>query len=317
MTDWTSWESEIGEGGAWQRQVSAFRDWVSDDGSTDFPAEAGRYHLYVALACPWAHRSVITRKLKGLEEAIPMTVVDPIRDEKGWAFRDVPGADRDPINDFTHLSQAYTATDDAFSGRVTVPVLWDKQQERIVNNESAEVIVMLDQAFDGLASNEIELYPEDLREEIDELNAFVYDAINDGVYKCGFAATQAAYEVAFEKLFDALERLDERLADSRYLMGDRLTLADIRLFTTAVRFDPVYHLHFKCNKARIVDYPNLWAWTRDLYQTPGVAETVDLDHIKRHYYVTHTELNPKRIVPAGPEIDYTAPHDRDRAAVAA
>ncbi|MGI8727160.1 MAG: glutathione S-transferase family protein [Solirubrobacterales bacterium] len=309
MSDGSSVDSEVGEGGAWKRQTSAFRNWVEPD-SEQFPAESGRYHLYVSLACPWAHRAIITRKLKGLEEAISLSVVDPIRDEKGWAFRDVPGASRDPVNDFRYLSEAYLATKRGFEARVTVPVLWDKQECRIVNNESADVIVMLDQAFGEHANASIELYPEELREEMDELNEFVYDTVNDGVYKCGFAGTQGAYAQAYEKLFDALGRLDQRLGNRRYLMGERITLADVRLFTTLVRFDTVYYVHFKCSGARIVDYQNLWGWTRDLFQTPGVADTVNMDHIKRHYYVTHTSLNPKRIVPLGPEPDFGTPHGR-------
>lgn len=309
MADWTTTKDELGDDGAWKRQASAFREWV-EPGSERFPPESGRYHLYVSLACPWAHRAIITRKLKGLEQAISLSVVDPIRDDRGWAFRDVPGAERDPINDFRYLSEAYLATDPGFAGRVTVPVLWDKQAGRIVNNESADVIVILDRAFEQHSSGGWELYPDDLRDEIDELNDFVYDTINDGVYRCGFATTQGAYALAFEKLFDALGRLEQRLGDRRYLLGDRLTLADIRLFTTAVRFDYVYYVHFKCNGRRLVDYPNLWGWARDVYQLPGVAETVDVDQIKRHYYLTHTSLNPRRVVPLGPEIDFAEPHRR-------
>lgn len=311
MVNWSSIENEIGEGGSFVRQRSAFRDRVSADGSTELPAEADRYHLYVSLACPWAHRSIIARRLKGLEDAIGMTILDPVRDDHGWAFRDVPGASRDPINDFRYLSEAYERTDPAFAGRITVPVLWDKREGRIVNNESADVIVMLDKAFDELASADLDLYPGELQSEIDELNAFVYDTINDGVYKCGFAASQSAYDHAFEKLFDGLDRIEDRLSGQRYLMGDRLTLADIRLFTTAIRFDAVYYVHFKCNKRRIVDYPNLWGWTRDLFQAHGIGETVDLDHIKRHYYTTHPDLNPKRIVPLGPDLDLEAQHERE------
>lgn len=309
MADWASVDSEVSEGGAWKRQTSAFRNWITPE-SEEFPPEAGRYHLYVSLACPWAHRAIIVRKLRGLSKAISLSVVDPIRDDQGWAFRDVPGASHDPVNNFRFLSEAYLATAADFDGRVTVPVLWDEQEGRIVNNESADVIVMLDQAFGEHADGSDQLYPADLREEIDDLNSFVYDTVNDGVYKCGFASTQAAYEQAYEKLFDALDRLEQRLGNRRYLMGEGLTLADVRLFTTAVRFDVVYNIHFKCSGARIVDYPNLWGWTRDVYQQPGVADTVNMDHIRRHYYITHTSLNPKRIVPLGPEPDFAEPHRR-------
>lgn len=306
--DWASVDSEVDEAGAWKRQSSAFREWVKP-GSDAHPPEAGRYHLYVSLACPWAHRAIITRKLRGLEDVISLSVVDPIRDDKGWAFRDVPGASHDPINNFRYLSEAYLATEPAFTGRVTVPVLWDKREGRIVNNESADIIVMLDQAFGEFASGH-DLYPTELQSDIDELNEFVYDTINDGVYKCGFAGSQGAYEQAYEKLFDALGRMDGRLSNRRYLMGDEITLADVRLFTTAVRFDSVYNTHFKCTDARIVDYPNLWGWTRDVYQTGGIGETVEMDQIMRHYYITHPQLNPNQLVPLGPTIDFDEPHSR-------
>ncbi len=296
--------------GAFVRQQSAFRGRVSADGASGFPAEAGRYHLYVSLACPWAHRTVIVRKLKGLEDAISLSVVDPLRDERGWRFGpDFP----DPLsNGWSYLSEAYHATDPSFEGRVTVPTLWDTKTGRVVNNESAEIIVMLNEEWDAFADHpRLDLYPAALRPEIDELNAWVYDEINNGVYKSGFAATQEAYEAAVHPLFAALDRLDERLATRRYLLGDAPTLADWRLFTTLVRFDAVYVGHFKCNLRRIADFEHLSGYLRDLYQHPGVAQTVDFDHIKRHYYMTHGSINPTGIVPAGPLLDLDAPHGRE------
>jgi len=301
---------ETGKRGEFVRQQSAFRDFVSADGSSGYPAEPGRYHLYVSYACPWAHRTIIFRKLKGLEDAIGMTVVDPIRDERGWAFTDAVGGP-EPLNGFRLLAEAYRATDPDFDGRVTVPVLWDSTTGRVVNNESSEIIRMLNAEFDEWTTgDDVDFYPEARRDEIDAINTDVYDNVNNGVYRCGFAASQQAYDEAYETLFAALDRLETRLADRRFLTGHTQTEADWRLFTTLVRFDPVYVGHFKCNQRRLVDYPNLWAYTRDLYQTPGVAETVDLDHIKRHYYVTHRKINPTGVVPRGPVIDYTEPHDR-------
>jgi putative glutathione S-transferase len=301
---------ETGKRGEFVRQQSAFRDFVSADGSSGYPAEPGRYHLYVSYACPWAHRTIIFRKLKGLEDAIGMTVVDPIRDERGWAFTDAVGGP-EPLNGFRLLAEAYRATDPDFDGRVTVPVLWDAKTGRVVNNESSEIIRMLNAEFDEWTTGgDVDFYPEARRDEIDAINTDVYDNVNNGVYRCGFAASQQAYDEAYETLFAALDRLETRLADRRFLIGHTQTEADWRLFTTLVRFDPVYVGHFKCNQRRLVDYPNLWAYTRDLYQTPGVAETVDLDHIKRHYYVTHRKINPTGVVPRGPVIDYTEPHDR-------
>ncbi len=299
---------ERDEQGAFVRQKSAFRDRVTADGSSGYPAVAGRYHLYVSLACPWAHRTIIVRELKGLTDAIGMTIVDPVRDESGWRF--LPG-EPDPVNGFDFLAEAYAATDPDFDARVTVPVLWDTETGRIVNNESAELVEMLNSEFDAVAARpELDLYPGELRGDIDELNAWIYDRINDGVYKSGFASSQSAYEAAVIPLFEALDTLEERLADRRFLFGDAQTLADWRLFTTLVRFDAVYVGHFKCNLRRIYDYPNLFGYLRDLYQTPGVAETVDFDHIKRHYYVTHGDINPTRIVPVGPVQDLTTPHGR-------
>jgi len=297
----------ISDSGRFVRQDSPFRAWVTADGSSCFPAAAGRYHLYVSHACPWAHRTLIVRALKGLEEAIDVSVVDPIRDDRGWAFQE--GADK--LHGWDYLSSAYLASDPDFDDRVSVPVLWDTVTGRIVNNESADIIVMLNGAFDAFAANPgLDLYPADLRPQIDELNARVYDTVNNGVYQAGFATSQEAYEEAVYPLFDTLDMLEERLATQRYLFGERPTLADWRLFTTLLRFDPVYATHFKCNLRRIADYPNLSGYLRDLHATPGVAATVDMDQIKRHYYMTHPSINPSRIVPAGPIIDLTAPHDR-------
>jgi putative glutathione S-transferase len=305
-------KGERGDGGRFARQTSAFRDWVTADGSAGYRAESGRYHLYVSLACPWAHRAVIVRELKGLQDAIGMSIVDPIRDEQGWAFTDAPGTTADEVNGWTYLSEGYVATDAGFDARVTVPVLWDKQTQRIVNNESADIIVMLNSAFDEFAADpDLDLYPAELREEIDAINATVYENVNNGVYRSGFASTQEAYEEAVFPLFETLDEIDARLATRRYLVGEQQTLADWRLFTTLLRFDPVYVGHFKCNLRRIADYPNLSGYLRDLYQTPGVAGTVDLDQIKRHYYMTHGGINPTGIVPAGPILDLDAPHGRD------
>jgi putative glutathione S-transferase len=294
------------------RQDARFREWVTADGSSGYAAEPGRYHLYVSLACPWAHRTLIVRALKGLQDAIAVSVVDPIRDERGWAFRDVRGATGDRLHDWSYLSEAYLASAPGYDAHVSVPVLWDTRTEQIVNNESADIIVMLNEAFDAFAGHpELDLYPVELRAEIDELNRVVYETVNNGVYRAGFAPTQEDYDAAVHPLFATLDRLDERLASRRYLVGGRPTLADWRLFTTLVRFDAVYVGHFKCNLRRIVDYPHLSAYLRDLYQTPGIAETVDMDHIKRHYYVTHGQLNPRAIVPAGPILDFEAPHGRE------
>jgi len=297
--------------GRFDRQPSRFRDWVTADGSSGFAAQAGRYHLYVSLACPWAHRTVILRRLKGLERVIGMSITDPIRDDLGWALRPVRGATGDPLHGWSYLSEAYAASDPSFSGRVTVPVLWDEQTGRIVNNESADILVMLNRAFNGLADHPQRDYlPAQRATEIEQLQEIVYENVNNGVYRAGFARTQAAYEEAVVPLFATLDMLDERLRDQRFLFGAQQTLADWRLFPTLLRFDPVYVGHFKCNLRRIVDYPNLGPYLRDLYQTPGVAETVDLDHIKRHYYATHPGINPTAIVPLGPLLDLTAPHGR-------
>ena len=302
------WYDTKKTGGRFERSRSAFRNWVTADGSSGFPAEAGRYHLYVAMACPWAHRTLIFRALKGLESAIDVSTVVPFMGDQGWSFGDTP----DPVNGRTHLHQVYSAADPSYTGRVTVPVLYDKAAGTIVSNESSEIIRMFNSAFDAIADPSVDLYPEPLRPAIDEINAVVCDTVNNGVYKSGFATSQAAYEEAVIALFATLDMLEDRLSRQPYLVGETITEADWRLFTTLVRFDPVYVGHFKCNIRRLVDYPNLWNYTKALYQVPGVAETVDLDQIKRHYYESHETINPTRVVPVGPQIDYGTPHDRGR-----
>jgi len=306
-----SMKAEIVDG-EFERQEDQFRNWVTADGSSAHPAASGRYHLYVSLACPWAHRAIIVRQLKKLEDVVGMTVVDPVRDERGWAFRDGPGHTPDPVNGFAFLSEAYQATDPQYDGRVTVPVLWDKQEKRIISNSDDDIMRMLNSAFDAFTDSHLDLYPEELRDEIDTVNDLVYEHVNDGVYRAGFATTQEAYERAARQLFATLDELEERLAGQRYLVGGRLTEADWRLFPTLVRFDPVYYVHFKCSVRRIVDYPNLWGYLRELYQHDDIAATVDFDHIKRHYYVTHDDINPTRIIPRDPDMDLTVPHGRDR-----
>ena len=296
--------------GEFIRQEDRFRDWVRADGSSPSPAEAGRYHLYVSLACPWAHRIIITRRLKHLEEAISMTVVDPIRDDRGWAFREGRGHSEDPVNGFSFLSEAYVRTDSGYADRVTVPVLWDRKTSRIVSNADDDIMRMVNSEFDALTTSDLDLYPEELRAEIDAVNDLVYENVNNGVYRAGFADSQAAYERAVGRLFDTLDQLEERLGQQRYLVGERITEADWRLFVTLVRFDAVYVGHFKCNVRRIADYPCLYGYLRELYQMEGIAETVDFDHIKRHYYATHNDINPTGIVPLGPEQDLMSPHGR-------
>jgi glutathionyl-hydroquinone reductase len=304
------WYDTEANDGAFKRGESEFRDWVSADPAARFKAEPGRYHLYVSYACPWAHRTLILRALKGLEKIVTVSVVSPRMGNNGWEFSDFPGMVPDDVNGARYLHQIYTKAKPDHTGRVTVPVLWDRKEETIVSNESAEIIRMLNSAFDGVGGNsDVDMYPEELREEIDAINAPVYDHVNNGVYKTGFATKQEAYEEAYGKLFETLDMLD-RLSHQRYLAGDRLTEADWRLFTTLVRFDPVYHGHFKCNRQKLSEFHNLWNYTLDLYQTPGVAETVHLDHIQTHYYWSHPQVNPTRIVPAGPAIDYSQPHDR-------
>jgi putative glutathione S-transferase len=282
--------------------------------ATGYPASAGRYHLYVSWACPWAHRTIIVRKLKQLEQVIGMTVVDPIRDERGWAFREGPGHSLDPIKNFHFLSEAYKATDPSYRGRVTVPVLWDTVTKRIVSNSDDDLMRMFNREFNQFTDSTLDLYPRELRQEIDELNEFIYENVNDGVYRAGFTTSQRVYERAVKRLFDALDQLEKRLGNSRYLFGGRFVETDWRLFVTLIRFDAVYHDHFKCNVRRIVDYPNLFGYLKDLYQTDAIAETVNFDHIKRHYYVTHEDINPTRIVPVGPVLDLMTPHGRERLA---
>ena len=301
---------ELTQDGAFKRQVNQFRDAVTADGSSDFPAEAGRYHLYVSWACPWAHRAAIGRHLKGLEDVISMSAVDPVRDARGWAF--TGGEYTDPVNGYKFLSEAYEATQPGFDQRVTVPVLWDKQTGVIVNNESSEVLRILDSGFGELAQTKVELYPESLRTEIDAVNELIYERVNNGVYKAGFATSQTVYEAEVTTLFDTLDILDDRLRQQRWLVpNDTPTEADWRLFTTLVRFDCVYVGHFKCNLRRIVDYPNLSGYLRDLYQQPGIAELVRFQEEKDHYYKTHPMINPNGIVPLGPIMDLDAPHGRE------
>jgi putative glutathione S-transferase len=303
---------EMSDDGEFERQEDAFRAFVSADGSTPFPAESGRYHLYVSLACPWAHRTVIVRALKGLASAIGLTVVDPVRDERGWAFRDGEGYSHDPINGFKFLSEAYLASQPGYRGRFTVPVLWDKHTQRIVNNSEDDLCRMFDGAFASLGSGGASLFPPAIEAEHTQLAADIYARINNGVYRAGFATTQAAYERGCRDVFAALDRCEARLTTRRFLFGARPVEADWRLFCTLVRFDAVYFGHFKCNLRRIADYPALSGYLRDLYQQPGVAGTVNLTHIKRHYYYTHDDINPTRIVPLGPVLDFTTPHGRER-----
>jgi putative glutathione S-transferase len=306
------WSGRHDPRGNYLRQESRFRDRVTRDGSSGYRAMPGRYHLYVSLACPWAHRTLIFRALKGLDNAISVSIVDPLMLDDGWAFSDFPGCVPDTVNRARYLREVYTKADPRYSGRVTVPVLWDRETGTIVNNESSEIIRMLNSEFEDVARLHEDYYPQPLRAEIDAVNRLVYENVNNGVYRCGFATTQEAYEIAFDALFSALGELEARLDRSRYLAGDRLTEADWRLFPTLVRFDAVYYGHFKCNLRRLGDYPNLSNYVRDLYQVPGVAETVDMAHIKRHYYASHRHINPTGIVPKGPEIDFLAPHDRSR-----
>ncbi len=297
--------------GEYDRQEDAFRGWVTDDGRSGYPAAQGRYHLYVSLACPWAHRTIIARKLKRLENVFGMTVVDPIRDDRGWAFRDGSGHTTDSVNGFRYLREAYLATDPNYRSRVTVPVLWDLKTKKIISNADDDIMRMINQAFHQFTDSRIDLYPNDLRVQIDELNAFVYENVNNGVYRAGFATTQEAYEQAVKQLFEALDQLETRLSTQRYLFGARIVETDWKLFVTLIRFDAVYHGHFKCNVRRIRDYPSLFGYLKDLYQQEGIAETVNFDHIKRHYYITHDDINPTGIVPLGPEQDFHAPHGRE------
>ena len=312
------WYDTAGNEGRFVRARSQWRDWVTADGAPapgrerGFKAEAGRYHLYVSLACPWAHRTLILRALKKLEDVISVSVVHHFMGANGWTFKVEHGATGDGLYGLDFLHQIYTRADPAYSGRVTVPVLWDKKRQTIVNNESSEIIRMLNSAFDEWGDAGVDFYPGPLRAEIDALNEEIYPALNNGVYRAGFATTQEAYEEAYGEVFAMLDRLEKRLSRQRYLTGARITEADWRLFTTLVRFDPVYVGHFKCNRQRIADYPNLSNYARDLYQVPGVAGTVNMHHIKRHYYASHETINPTGVVPLGPHEDYTAPHDRAR-----
>src|ERR1041385_1011846 len=314
MASKAQFAAEQSDSGEFKRQEDAFRDWVSADGSTLYPAVADRYHLYVSLACPWASRTVLVRRLLGLGDVIGLTAVDRVRDDRGWAFRDGPGTSRDPVNGFAFLSEAYRATDSAFDGRVTVPALWDKQTHRIVNNSEDDICRMFDGAFRAPARHHVELFPNDIADEQSTLSHFIYDHVNNGVYKAGFATRQRAYEHACRALFAALDELETRLPTSRYLFGDRIVESDWRLFCTLVRFDVVYYIHFKCSLRRILDYPNLQGYLMDLYQQPGIDQTVNFDHIKRHYYMTHDTINPSRIVPIGPVLDLARPHGREKLA---
>lgn len=304
--------------GAFKRKESQFRNWITVDGEPGpsgtggFPAARGRYHLYVSYACPWAHRTLIFRKLKKLEKIISVSVVHPDMPQESWKFAEYPGATPDHVNGFEYLYQAYELVKPGYEGIVTVPTLWDKQKQTIVNNESSEIIRMFNSAFSDFTDVDIDYYPANRRRQIDEINERIYNDVNNGVYRCGFAKTQQAYDRAFDRLFTTLDELEQRLAEHRYLLESHITEADWRLFPTLIRFDPVYVGHFKCNLRRIDDYPNLSNYLRDLYQQPGIAETVNLDHIKRHYYYSHDSINPTRIVPKGPLIDYALPHDRDR-----
>ena len=312
-----TWYDTSSTGGKFVRSTAKFRSWITSDGSAGpsgdggFKAESGRYHLYVSLACPWAHRALIFRALKGLEDHIGVSVVHPDMLGEGWELRaDYPGATGDTLYGLPYLRDLYTRADPGISGRVTVPLLWDRERDTIVSNESAEIIRMFNGAFDALTGNRDDYWPEDLRAEIAPVNDRIYDTLNNGVYKAGFATSQEAYDSAVHPLFSSLDWLEERLGQTRYLMGDRVTEADWRLFTTLIRFDPVYHLHFKCNRARIVDYPNLWGYLRELYQWPGVAETVNFDHIVRHYHYSHDTINPNRIIPINPVLNLETPHGR-------
>ncbi|WIV66033.1 glutathione S-transferase family protein [Natrialbaceae archaeon AArc-T1-2] len=300
------------EEGAFERQETPFRDWVRDDPDARFRPESGRYHLYVSSACPWAHRTLIVRSLLGLEDAVPVSVVDPYRGDDGWQFTpEKDGCTRDGVYDADYLRALYARADPDATCRVTVPVLWDTDEETIVNNESREIMRMFDTVFADLATRAVDLYPEGYREDVDRILEEIYEPINNGVYRAGFATEQEPYDEAVDDLFSALDRWDDALADRRYLAGDRLTEADVAMFTTLVRFDNVYHTHFMCNVQYVREYENLWPYLRDLYQTPGVAETVRMDHIKEHYYTTHPEVNPHRIVARGPDLAFEAPHDRD------
>lgn len=310
------WYDTDSNDGEFKRENAQLRNWITRDGSAGptgdagFKAEKDRYHLYVSLACPWAHRTLIFLSLKNLTDYISVSVVSPDMLQHGWEFDQQSHSSGDSLFNHDYLHQLYTRHKADYSGRVTVPLLWDKQQNRIVSNESADIIRMLNSAFNHLTLNEDDYYPADLQPQIDEINELVYNNINNGVYRCGFATRQQAYETAYQQLFAALDTVETILSNNRYLTGERITEADWRLFTTLIRFDAVYHGHFKCNKQRLADYPNLSGFTRELYQWPGVADTVNFYHIKRHYYFSHTMINPSQVVPSGPALDYLAPHQR-------
>lgn len=311
------WYDTDSSGGKFERSAAKFRNWITPDGSAGpsgeggFEAESGRYHLYVSYACPWAHRALIFRQLKDLTDHIGVSAVHPDMLGEGWTFEtDADGATGDRLYNQPFARDIYTKADPRFSGRVTVPILWDKKRETIVSNESSEVIRMFNSAFDGITGNSDDYWPEELHDTIAPINDRIYDTLNNGVYKSGFATTQEAYDEAVHPLFETLDWIEEILSKKRYLTGDRITEADWRLFTTLIRFDMVYHLHFKCNRRRIMDYPNIWAYTRELYQWPGVAGTVNFSHIVRHYHYSHESINPHRIIPINPQPDFDAPHDR-------
>lgn len=314
----TDWYDTKSSNGHFVRKDSQFRHWITKNGDagptgiSGFKAEPNRYHLYVSLACPWAHRTIIYRKLKGLEGMISMSAVNAFMGDGGWTFAPGEGVVSDPIMNASNLYEIYTATQADYTGRVTVPILWDKQTNTIVNNESSEIIRMFNSAFDEVGASSGNFLPEELFVEIEELNKFIYSTINNGVYRAGFATTQDAYNEAVLQIFDTLDQLEERLSNKRYLTGNTITEADWRLFTTLVRFDCVYVGHFKCNLRRIIDYPNIWGYLRDMYQVPGIAETVSMEHIKAHYYGSHETINPSRVIPKGPIINFNAPHDRDK-----
>ena len=314
-----TWYDTKSSGGKFQRSQAKFRNWITADGAAGpsgiggFAAESGRYHLYVSYACPWAHRTLIFRALKDLSAHISISVVHPDMLSDGWTFdTDADGATGDTLYGLAFARDIYTKADPTFSGRVTVPILWDRQQNTIVSNESSEIIRMFNSAFNDLTGNSDDYWPQTLRDEIAPINNRIYDTFNNGVYKSGFATTQEAYDAAVHPLFDTMDWLEERLSTRRYLMGEQQTEADWRLFPTLVRFDPVYHLHFKCYRKRLMDYPNLWAYTRDLYQTPGVSDTVNMHHVVRHYHYSHESINPHRIIPINPVIDFDASHNRDQ-----
>jgi len=296
--------------GEFIRASYPFRGRITADGSSGYPAVPGRYHLYISWACPWAHRTAIVRQLLGLQDVISLSAVDPIRDGRGWAFREGPGHSLDPVNGFALLREAYEATEPGYDGHISVPVLWDRETSRIVSNNFPDITIDLDTQFGAYAHGDYDLYPERLRPEIDAINATVYQNVNNGVYRAGMATTQEAYHDAVTKLFATLDELEERLASRRYLLGEAITEADVRLWVTLARFDAVYHYHFKANLRRLTDYPNLWAYARDLYALPAFSGTTNFDHIKRHYYTTHPHINPTRIVPDGPLLDWDAPHGR-------